>query len=421
MKGGKPVGGVEKITVKKGDRLRFTVTSDVADEIHVHGYDFKKEVPAGGTVRFDFPAQDRRQLRGRARAAGRADRIAAGRAVRRRITLAWLLAPARRWWRAALLPEAASAHGLVGRTDLPIPSWLFGWAAAIVLIVSFAALATLWPKPRLQEVSGGGCSGMPRVVDRSLGAIGIGLFVLVVYSGLAGDEGCATANFAPTFIYVHFWVGLVVLSVLFGDVFRAFNPWRAIGRARRWAWAGGPRDRDARPLDVSRRLGRWPAVLGILGFAWLELAYMQQGRPQRQLAMLALGYAASSSWGWRSSGSRPGASAATPSASTSTSSAGCRLFDGRDRTLYLRPPLSGAPRWPLCRAASPCSCAAIGSTTFDGFSNGPVWALDQPDIQRFFSHLGAGGAQRPWAVDRRPDRHACWRSGSSTISACAAW
>jgi hypothetical protein len=57
IRGGKPVGGVKKITLSKGDRLRFTVTSDVADEVHVHGYDFMKDVPAGGTVRFDFPAK----------------------------------------------------------------------------------------------------------------------------------------------------------------------------------------------------------------------------------------------------------------------------------------------------------------------------------------------------------------------------
>ena len=49
-------GGVQKLEYKKGDRIQFTVTSDVADEIHVHGYDLKKDVPAGGTVRFSFPA-----------------------------------------------------------------------------------------------------------------------------------------------------------------------------------------------------------------------------------------------------------------------------------------------------------------------------------------------------------------------------
>ena len=45
----------------------------------------------------------------------------------------------------------AHAGGLLGRADLPIPEWLFGWAAAIVLVVSFVALAVLWPEPRLER------------------------------------------------------------------------------------------------------------------------------------------------------------------------------------------------------------------------------------------------------------------------------
>ena len=52
----KPVGGVQKLVVKKGGRVTFRVQSDVADEIHVHGYNFHKDVAKGGTVRFDFPA-----------------------------------------------------------------------------------------------------------------------------------------------------------------------------------------------------------------------------------------------------------------------------------------------------------------------------------------------------------------------------
>ena len=55
--GGKPRGGVERLSYKSGDRIQFTVTSDVADEVHVHGYDTSKDVPAGGTVRFSFPAR----------------------------------------------------------------------------------------------------------------------------------------------------------------------------------------------------------------------------------------------------------------------------------------------------------------------------------------------------------------------------
>ena len=57
VKGGKPVGGVKTINVNKGDRARFAVRSDVSDEIHVHGYDFHKEVKAGGQVAFSFPAK----------------------------------------------------------------------------------------------------------------------------------------------------------------------------------------------------------------------------------------------------------------------------------------------------------------------------------------------------------------------------
>ena len=57
VKNGKPVGGVKDITVKKGSRVRFSVMSDVADEVHVHGYDLHRDVEKGGTVSFDFPAK----------------------------------------------------------------------------------------------------------------------------------------------------------------------------------------------------------------------------------------------------------------------------------------------------------------------------------------------------------------------------
>jgi hypothetical protein len=53
---GNPVGGIRDLTYNKGDRIRFRVKSDVAEEVHVHGYDLMKDVKAGGTVNFDFPA-----------------------------------------------------------------------------------------------------------------------------------------------------------------------------------------------------------------------------------------------------------------------------------------------------------------------------------------------------------------------------
>ena len=50
----KPDGGIKKLAFKKGDQVRFTVVSDTADEIHVHGYDLMKDVPKGGSVSFSF-------------------------------------------------------------------------------------------------------------------------------------------------------------------------------------------------------------------------------------------------------------------------------------------------------------------------------------------------------------------------------
>ena len=43
-------------------------------------------------------------------------------------------------------------------------------------------------------------------------------------------RGTALDNWAPTFLLITFWVGMVFASILFGDVFRAFSPFRAIGR-----------------------------------------------------------------------------------------------------------------------------------------------------------------------------------------------
>jgi hypothetical protein len=54
--GAKPQGGVKRLTFTKGDTIAFTVQSDTADEIHVHGYDVHKDVKAGGKVTFSIPA-----------------------------------------------------------------------------------------------------------------------------------------------------------------------------------------------------------------------------------------------------------------------------------------------------------------------------------------------------------------------------
>lgn len=53
---GAPKGGIVRETADQGDRVVIIVTSDVADEVHLHGYDVSRPVAAGGTVRLPFRA-----------------------------------------------------------------------------------------------------------------------------------------------------------------------------------------------------------------------------------------------------------------------------------------------------------------------------------------------------------------------------
>jgi pyruvate/2-oxoglutarate dehydrogenase complex dihydrolipoamide acyltransferase (E2) component len=49
-------GKVTDLRFKQGDRIRFRVRADVADHVHVHGYDLMKDIEPGKTITFSFPA-----------------------------------------------------------------------------------------------------------------------------------------------------------------------------------------------------------------------------------------------------------------------------------------------------------------------------------------------------------------------------
>jgi hypothetical protein len=192
-----------------------------------------------------------------------------------------------------LLPVA---HALVARKDLPIPAWLFAWGASIVLIVSFFALSAAWRTPRFEEEHwrplGTGFSrallGMPAQV--LCGAIGIFLLGFSIYAGLHGTEA-PDRNFALTFIFVTAWLGFPLFSVVFGDVFRPFNPWRAIGRMVGGGFSAVAGQRPAH-LTYPEALGRWPAAIGLLAVVWLEVVYGASGGVAVGLSPDAAGLAA---------------------------------------------------------------------------------------------------------------------------------
>jgi hypothetical protein len=271
----------------------------------------------------------------------------------------------------AALPDAALAHGLVGRQDLPIPRWLFAWGAAVVLVVSFVALAVLWPRPRLEEAREKRVVGVPAALEVLAGIVGVLAFAGVVYAGIAGTQ-TATANLAPTTIYVIFWVGIPFLSALFGDVFAAFNPPRAIARGVAWVAGRAAPGKLPEPMAYPVWLGRWPAAFGILAFAWVELVYVNRDDPST-LAILALLYAAVQLVGMSLYGIETWTRRADAFAVYFELFSKLAPLHWHDRALYRRPFLSGAPRLDTVPGTVALLCVMIGTTSFDGFSQGDLW------------------------------------------------
>jgi hypothetical protein len=56
VRDGRPVGGIRRVTVGKGRTVVLIVTSDVADHVHLHGYDVMRDVAPGRPARLSFKA-----------------------------------------------------------------------------------------------------------------------------------------------------------------------------------------------------------------------------------------------------------------------------------------------------------------------------------------------------------------------------
>ncbi len=281
------------------------------------------------------------------------------------------------------------AHALVARKDLPIPAWLFAWGASIVLIVSFFALSAAWRKPRFEEER---WRPLGRGISRALlslpvqvlcAAIGISLLGLSIYAGLHGTEA-PDRNFALTFLFVTTWLGFPLFSVIFGDVFRPFNPWRAVGRLIGGAFSAIAGQRPAH-LAYPKALGRWPAAVGLLAVVWLEVVYGTSGGVAVGLSPHAAGMAAllyslytltmMALFGverWCQTGEIFSVYFGMFSQLGS--------FGVRDGRLGRRLPLSAATHWATVPGSAAVVIASIASTSFDGAQEG---ALKGAIVQTF--------------------------------------
>jgi hypothetical protein len=269
------------------------------------------------------------------------------------------------------------AHGIGGVRDLPVPESFFFTAAAVVLVVSFIALGALWRRPLLQGHAGG--QPLPRTLQAVLlsralrfgvQAVSVGLLALVLATAAFGTTN-ELLNFAPTFVYVIFWLGLPLLSVTLGDVWRVLSPWRALADAT--VWAIERTGREARPvLDSPERWGRYPAAAALFAFVALELAHPRPAYPRT----LAVATALYSYWALagmavfgRDAWTRGGEGFAVAFGLL----ARIAPFAVRDGGIVIRWPLTGLGGAERVPGTLVVIAVMLGSTSFDGFSRTSSW------------------------------------------------
>jgi hypothetical protein len=268
------------------------------------------------------------------------------------------------------------AHGIGVVDDLPVPAWLFYYGGALVLIASFVALGVLWREPRLE---GSGAEPLPDGLQRGLrsralrvvaGAASFALLVLVVATGLVGTDS-PTRNLAPSAVYIAFWLGVPLMSVVVGNVWRVLDPWRAAADglafvAERAGFRWSP------PLRYPGRFGRWPAAALLTAFVALELTYPNPDDP-RAVAAAALVY----TWITWSCAAAFGRAAWFENGDAFTSYFGlfARMapLAARGRDLVVRSPLRGLAGGEERPGTVALVAVVLGSVAFDGLSRTNWW------------------------------------------------
>ncbi|WP_068271791.1 hypothetical protein [Aldersonia kunmingensis] len=159
------------------------------------------------------------------------------------------------------------AHGVGEPEDLPISYTSAMVGGAWVLTFTFAVVFFAWRTPRFTADAPG--RPLPpwlvTVIDSRpvrAGVAGVALLLtawilLAAFFGPNTDE-----NPFPGNVYVLLWVGMPVLSLLIGPIWRVVSPTRTIHTALH------RRQADRYPHEW----GYWPAAIGLFAFTWLELA-----------------------------------------------------------------------------------------------------------------------------------------------------
>ena len=262
-------------------------------------------------------------------------------------------------------------HGIASRRDLPLPFSFVMAGAVLALVISFAILIFAWRTPRFKRVGGRDLPRVTAVVDSSVVQLIARALILATYAWaglamMAGQDLLTNPIFG--FVFVWMWVGLVPISLLLGQFWRATNPLRTIHRGLS---AIARVDPEQGLLSLPAGIGVWPAAIGLFGFGWLELV-----QPDRTtlavlrvwaLAWLVILVLGAIVFGQRWIG------AADPFEVYASTIAQMSIFRRVGDQLRLVNPLAGLNAWRAPPGATAVVAALLGSTAFDSFTNTSWW------------------------------------------------
>jgi hypothetical protein len=159
---------------------------------------------------------------------------------------------------------AALAHTSERGFILLLPTGYYLLGGALAVAASFVVLLAA-PAERLRRW----CDArlvLAQVTAPSETAISLASFAVLALLIAAGYFGSRDplANPLPLTVWTIWWVGLTLAHALFGNLWRYLNPWIGPFRLLHGARRNAP---------LAYRLGYWPAVIGMLAFAWFELIH----------------------------------------------------------------------------------------------------------------------------------------------------
>jgi hypothetical protein len=277
-------------------------------------------------------------------------------------------------WLLVTAAPALAHGGISGRTDLPVPLWLFVFGAATALIVSFVALSALWTEPRFEGRPT--ASARPSwirsiLTNRGLEwTIRIVMLVFFVVVAMASARRVSdTGTIGPVVVYAWFWVGLAIAHALFGNLWATLSPFDTIGRL-----VGLDEDeRETPPRPYPPAWGKWPAAVLLFAFVWVELVQPFGSLPGH-LGILIVVYTLIQIAGMQLFGRRVwienGEAFGVYFGLISGMAPLTRDPNGR---VVLRPVLSGLAKIKPRPGLLAVILVALGSTTFDGFSRSDTW------------------------------------------------